>query len=377
VFNTPQAQVSYEQVLQFCQTYPEGVRVEYKREMTNIPKVISCFANTVGGIWIIGVDTDKKTNRTILPPTGMKHVPGIEEQITQSVHAGVYPAITPAVRVFEIPNAPGQVLAVVKIAESVEAPHAIENSTRVWIRNASTTEPYNLADIGRIEYLLRRRREGEERRERLVLQMAERSPFTRTRRVRVVVAPIYLSGTLLSNDELYRRAKALETQHAYLRDFRTVHEGVMSSEAHHFEVSVHGIAFFEKAADIAGALDGIQFVLPINLIYPVGRVLKTALLLLNGEITNVLVRYELIGWKGVGFLKLEPARLRMPQMTLQHRQSVNEHVSVFEHMTTDAPPAQRVAVLTRLLRGVMWAFNYPPEDMTGIVQEIVDRNNLI
>ena len=69
VFNTPLSQVTYEQVLEFCHTFPEGVRVEYKREMTNIPKVISSFANTVGGIWIVGIEPDKKTNRAILACT--------------------------------------------------------------------------------------------------------------------------------------------------------------------------------------------------------------------------------------------------------------------------------------------------------------------
>ena len=43
----------------FCREWAEGVRVEYKSEIAHIPKIISSFANTLGGIFIIGVETDE------------------------------------------------------------------------------------------------------------------------------------------------------------------------------------------------------------------------------------------------------------------------------------------------------------------------------
>ena len=145
--------------MDFCKTFPEGVRVEYKQEPTkHIPKIISSFANTVGGIWIIGVETDKTTNLPRLPLEGMKQTAGVQEQITQSARTGIYSAITPDVRVLDVPGKPDRMIVVVKVPESIEDPHAIENSTRVYIRTASTTEPYDLADIDRIDYLLKRRR---------------------------------------------------------------------------------------------------------------------------------------------------------------------------------------------------------------------------
>ena len=56
MFHTPLAEITFEQIENFCRTFPEGVRVEYKRELIkDIPKVISSFANSSGGIWIIGV----------------------------------------------------------------------------------------------------------------------------------------------------------------------------------------------------------------------------------------------------------------------------------------------------------------------------------
>ncbi len=148
MFHTRIDQITYEDVAAFCKVFPESVRVEYKQDIIkNIPKVISSFANTVGGIWVIGVETDKATNLPKLPLVGMRRRAGIEEQIVQSAQSGIYPPVTPDVRVLDVPGKPDQMLAVVKVSESIEAPHAIEGSTRVYIRNASTTDPYELADI--------------------------------------------------------------------------------------------------------------------------------------------------------------------------------------------------------------------------------------
>ena len=55
----------------------------------HIPKVISSFANTQGGIWIIGVTADKTTNRAILPIKGLTQDSGLEERITQSCYSNL------------------------------------------------------------------------------------------------------------------------------------------------------------------------------------------------------------------------------------------------------------------------------------------------
>lgn len=91
MFHIPLSEVTYDQVIEFCRAFPEGVRVEYKRDVANVSKVISSFANTGGGIWIIGVETDK-SNNAILPPVGLARRAGIEEQIVQSAQSGIYRA---------------------------------------------------------------------------------------------------------------------------------------------------------------------------------------------------------------------------------------------------------------------------------------------
>ena len=42
--------ITFSDVKDFCRKFGEGVRVEYKREIQHIPKTVSAFANTQGGV---------------------------------------------------------------------------------------------------------------------------------------------------------------------------------------------------------------------------------------------------------------------------------------------------------------------------------------
>jgi len=363
MFNTPLSQVTYDDVIAFCRTFAEGVRVEYKREVVNTPKVVSSFANTVGGIWVIGVETDKKTNLPILPPIGMDELSGIEERIVQSAQSGIYLPITPAVRVLPIPQQKGRVVVIVKVPESIEASHAIENSTRVWIRTASTTEPYELAEIDRIAYLLERRRQPEQHREDLIERAAGRSPYQLSQRVRVVVAPVYPRGLLLAHDQLYERAQRLQSDVRYLRDFRLVHEaisatGSVGNQKYYFELSVQGVAFTEASAEPANVLGETPFVYLGNLLYPLGTALNTALAFLRDTVTNLLVRYELFRWSGIGYLHADQSEIHMPKEVVREQLCTEQHVAVATTGLAETMVTDRAMVLTELMRQVLWAFNY-------------------
>jgi predicted HTH transcriptional regulator len=75
--------IDFDTVRSFYETYSEGVRVEYKRDLSsNIPKVVSSFTNTQGGILMIGIEEDRKTrSRKLLP---LSQMAGYEEQVTQA-----------------------------------------------------------------------------------------------------------------------------------------------------------------------------------------------------------------------------------------------------------------------------------------------------
>ena len=166
-------EIDFNDIETFCREWAEGVRVEYKSEIAHIPKIISSFANTQGGIFIIGVETDQN-NKVKFPIQGIQNDGGIEERIKQSAITGIHPPVSPEVIIRDVPGETGSVVVVVRVGESPEAPHAIQNSTKVYVREGSVTQPYELADIDRIEYLLKRREEPQRISRRILDRIEER-----------------------------------------------------------------------------------------------------------------------------------------------------------------------------------------------------------
>ena len=131
MFTKPIGEITFEDVKAFCREFPEGIRVEYKRQIDtkkHVPKIVSSFANTYGGIFIIGTETNSTNNKVKFPIQGISKVPGIEERIIQSALMGIYPAATPEVISVDIPNS-NNVIVVVRVDESIQVPHAIQNSS--------------------------------------------------------------------------------------------------------------------------------------------------------------------------------------------------------------------------------------------------------
>ena len=156
MFTKPADEINFSDIETFCGEYSEGVRVEYKREIKHIPKIVSSFANTQGGILLIGAETDIN-NKVVFPIQGIPNNGGIQEQIQQSALTGIYPPVMPEVIICDVPGPTKNVVVIVRAHESQQAPHGIQNSNQVYIRAGSITQPYKLADIDRIEYLLKRR----------------------------------------------------------------------------------------------------------------------------------------------------------------------------------------------------------------------------
>jgi hypothetical protein len=380
-------QISYEDVEAFCKAFPEGVRVEYKQDLIkNIPKVISSFANTVGGIWVIGVETDKATNLPKLPLVGMKRRVGIEEQIVQSAQSGIYPPVTPDVKVLDVPGKPDQMLAVVKVSESIEAPHAIEGSTRVYIRNASTTDPYELADIDRIAYFIRRREEPEKRREMLIGRIASRSLWRNTpQRIRVVLAPVYPRGIVLPSDTLLERAAGLEREAGLqTHRIRLVHEGIFSNGVDlgqqprfHFEATVQGIVYYERRMEESGSLPNVfyktetPFIHVNEFVRILARTLSAALVLLRGSVTNVMLRCELEAWGNVGMIVEEDPRRRLDdpgEVAASRTLLAGQTVTVSTTAVLETLAERRLEVLTEVMQQLLWAFNYTKPDVKARVE---------
>lgn len=385
--------VTFDDVVAFCEQFPEGVRVEYKREPVQIDKIVASLANTVGGFFVIGVRTDDK-NMPILPIDGMPARKGIEEQIVQTAHTAIYPALTPAVKVLDVPGKTDRVVVVVKVAESTDAPHAVDDATKVYVHVASTTPPYQLADVDRIEYLLKRRQEPERRREEVIQQMAQRSVYLNCdAKFRVVIAPVYPRGILLPMDELIERAEVLKQQSVrLLGGSRMIHNGIRSlgpypnNRQWYFEADTHGIIFFEEPATANGELESfrtkerVTYVNLFNFTPPLGYMLNTGAALLAGAATNLTIRFEVFGFTAVGFIYARPNIRLDPffsgDMAIEHR-CEDARISVSTIAPLETLASRRLAVSVELLRGMLYAFNWQPNDLETAVCEVMKQQGLI
>lgn len=169
LFTKPKDDITYEDVKTFCEYHAEGVHVEYKQQITkNIPKVIASFANTYGGICLIGVEANQVDNRITAIP-GIPKGKGIEEGIQRSALNGIHPSVFPEIILVDVPNTEN-VVVVIHVDASIHAPHAIDNATKIYFRVGSVSEPYELADTDRIEYMFKRREGAEQTLQRVIAQ---------------------------------------------------------------------------------------------------------------------------------------------------------------------------------------------------------------
>ena len=196
---------------QFCEGNCEGMRIEYKRSFDEsrekIGKVVSSFANTYGGVLILGIETDK--DKPILPISGFKK-PNEEIRLTiESIcRDGIYPAVIPQVKEIQT-RTEGCIVVVVLVDESVEAPHAIENSEKIFVRSGASDKPYKLSDVDTIERLFERRNQPrkyvKQFREEAVQRFNENVAFahTRTPYLTFDIVPTFPRNPLISLASLY------------------------------------------------------------------------------------------------------------------------------------------------------------------------------
>jgi hypothetical protein len=250
----PLSEITPDDIKQFAQKFPEGLRVEYKSALTDtvrrkVPAIISSFANSYGGVLIFGVNTQQGVP---VEPIEGYDTPDREElslSIQNSCIENINPSVFPRTR--QIPSdVAGKAFLVVEVDESPEAPHAIENSRVVYVRTGDSQRPYDIGDVQTIERLLSRRKGIAIRKDQLTAEaetLASRyADLTAHPMLAVVVTPLYpyapltdraiaydlLSGVGGFRDKVYRHP----TGACALRD-------VGSSSFTFWKLSIYGHLF--------------------------------------------------------------------------------------------------------------------------------------
>jgi hypothetical protein len=151
--------ITFEDVITFCnEQIKESINLDYKKDFPkDLEKTISAFANTAGGLIIIGVDEDN-ANKPKLPVEGLEHKKGLSERVTNIIVSNIYPPVFPEIHVCDPVN--GKTFVVIRVPQSDMTPHYIRHRTKVYIRTGDISSPEKLATAERIEWIRKRRKKA-------------------------------------------------------------------------------------------------------------------------------------------------------------------------------------------------------------------------
>jgi hypothetical protein len=219
----------------FCTRFNEGLRIEYKSNLDDavrraLPKVISSFANSLGGVVVLGVHAVNGVPQEPIegfePPAREEIALTIENICLQNLYPPLFPRIT------EVPgNVVGRRFFVLEVDESTEAPHAIENSTRVYVRTGNAANPYELAHVDTVIELLRRRENPTKKRLELLSNLHVDGVSNDVPRMQVVICPVFPRVPLCAVEdcwEFLRTSRYCATRNSFFsfESLRRVEDGV-------------------------------------------------------------------------------------------------------------------------------------------------------
>jgi len=165
---------------------------------------LSSFANSYGGILIIGINAsagepEEPFEGIVFP----EKEPGLTVQ--NLCRANIFPEI-PLYTSFVPSRTPDKAFLVIQVNESPKAPHAIENSTQVYVRAEGGTEKTSLANVTLIERMLLRRREVLGRWEEFYVEsksLAEAVGFgLDAPRLELRIGPQYATGMIITREKV-------------------------------------------------------------------------------------------------------------------------------------------------------------------------------
>ena len=182
---------------------------------------------------------------------------GIEDRITSSSLNGIYPSVIPSVNVIDVVGQVGKVVVVVKIQESIEAPHAVDNSTRVYIRTGSQNNPCDLAEIDRIEYFFKRRKDIVDKRNDFFKKSENRCNINiksdrNVPNIEIIVSPLYPYQPIITPENLMTYSK----RYGLIGDkiFKQIPNGIVSfgysagkGKYDYFEINCYGFLYYNSS----------------------------------------------------------------------------------------------------------------------------------
>lgn len=155
IYTKPVLEISWDDITAFCQQrIPEGAYLDYKQDFpAQLEKTMSAMANTFGGIILIGVEEDNE-KKPVLPIMGIQLQRGLSERVTNIILSTITPPVFPEIQVCSDQSG-ARAVVLVRIPQSHQAPHAISNNTRVYLRTGDVNNPEELATVDQVSLCAR------------------------------------------------------------------------------------------------------------------------------------------------------------------------------------------------------------------------------
>lgn len=246
-----------EDIRTFCRRFGENIRVEYKGDFDHsvrqkLPAIVSSFANSLGGVLVIGISTNRGIPQE--PFEGFQPAPRDELPLTvENICLGnINPPVFPRTTV--VPSdIDGRVFLVIEVDESWEAPHAIENSKKVYVRTGDASNPYELAEVDKIIDLVRRRDEPLRLRNRTLSRSRTRASTCvsdEAPHVEVSIGPLYPRSAFCSREEVWQFLTETYYRGGHFfpfESFRRIEDGAAAFATDEFgQISNYGLILCRK-----------------------------------------------------------------------------------------------------------------------------------
>jgi hypothetical protein len=180
IFTKPLMQIATADLQELVQEQAvENLRLEFKLEVPDkdeMLKKLSAFANTFGGLMVIGARASSKDGR-ITELSGVDKISGLRQKVVDWCFKGVSPPLEVDVSdPIPTPSGNGKFIYVVKLGESDVAPHFLNGRNGVWVRTNEFSGRFEqkLADEIELRHLFDRRKLILERRAALLRRARNR-----------------------------------------------------------------------------------------------------------------------------------------------------------------------------------------------------------
>ena len=386
IFVKPINEIEFEDVKAFCdEQIEENRRLEYKKafsskdEKKQIAKEISAFANTHGGIILVGVG--EKDRKPKLPIDGIDYIEGLNEKVTSIALKNIYPPVFPETKICRFGNNHEKAVVVIRVQESDETPHTVENTTGIYVRVDSQDDPQP-APYEEIEWLINRREKAVENRERLLRRAEERFDNQSTRKKFkafqcVSVIPVFPHATLVALKNLSDIAdKSKVSVHncdfPLTNQYKTAHEcivcdAVYESFLNYTEINLFGLIFSKQS------LWGSDNEKKVNLF-------ETAHMV-EGVLSFSLKFYEKVGYRGLILIDLSLEGIRGGFLTSSTRSpdpferplgssDFDDSITIERKITVRELSERFDEIVKDLFNEFLWSFGV---DHDSLRKELIDK----